>query len=136
MLNQMRRKLLVFFNAVAAGSAVAAVRPVRCAVALDSEAGEHSPASLTTAASVGPGSENAADDQIFQDALEWVAQLHAGGDTVLFYPISRLQRWSRLGYNRSCALAAQLEQHGQWTIGFDKDGTRYARLHPQEHGWV
>ncbi len=76
------------------------------------------------------------DDPLLQDAIEWIIELRAQGHTVLPYPISRLQRWSRLGYSRACALVAELEQCGEWRIAFDRDGTRHAHLYPRDQAWA
>jgi hypothetical protein len=76
------------------------------------------------------------DDPLLQDAIEWIIELRAHGHTVLPYPISRLQRWSRLGYSRACALVAELEQCSEWRIAFDRDGARHAHLYLRDHAWA
>jgi hypothetical protein len=67
-----------------------------------------------------------------EPAAAWIGRLRSRGQTYLFYPVSRLQREFRLGYGRACALADLLAQHGEWTIGFSTDGTRYARIRSGE----
>jgi len=64
-------------------------------------------------------------------ACAWIGALRESGDTVLPYPISRLQRQFRIGYGRSCALVHALAQRGEWRIVFDEDGTRFAHLNPE-----
>lgn len=77
-----------------------------------------------------PGSGTGAADPLLSQACAWIAQLHAAGEQVLPYPVSRLQHRFRLGYSRAWALAEALEQRGEWTIALDADGARHARLHP------
>lgn len=67
-------------------------------------------------------------DPILEQAAAWIDQLRQRGETHLFYPVSRLQREFRTGYQRTCALADSLAQRGEWTIGLSGDGTRYARI--------
>lgn len=82
---------------------------------------------------VRPGREDAsrsdAADPLLEPAIAWIGQLRQCGETRLLYPVSRLQRQFRTGYNRTCALADSLAERGAWTIGFSADGTRYARIH-------
>ncbi|WP_157201857.1 hypothetical protein [Massilia sp. Root335] len=67
-------------------------------------------------------------DPILEQAAAWIDQLRQRGQTHLFYPVSRLQREFRIGYQRTCALADSLARRGEWTIGLSGDGTRYARI--------
>jgi DNA segregation ATPase FtsK/SpoIIIE-like protein len=69
------------------------------------------------------------EDPLLPEATEWVDRLRSRGTRVLEYPVSRLQREFSLGYSRACALAEQLAQRGEWTVGYDADGTRRARIH-------
>jgi len=78
-----------------------------------------------------PHTGDGASDPLLPEAAAWIAQLRSDGQDILLYPISRLQRHLRIGYNRTCALMEALAQRGDWTICFGEDGTRHARLHPQ-----
>jgi len=69
-----------------------------------------------------------ADDPLLLPAADWIAGLRAEGDPVLLYPISRLQRRFRIGYNHTLRLMDALERRGDWIIAYHDDGTRYARL--------
>lgn len=69
-----------------------------------------------------------AADPLLPDAAAWIGGLRQQGQTLLPYPVSRLQRQFRIGYNRTCALAAALEQQGHWTIAVASNGVRYARI--------
>ena len=68
---------------------------------------------------------------LLDEAAAWVDALRMRGQTHLFYPVARLQRTFRIGYNATCALADMLAQREEWTIRFSADGTRYARIHPR-----
>ncbi len=72
-----------------------------------------------------------ADDPLLPQAADWVAAMRTQGQQILLYPISRLQRRFRIGYNRTCALVAALERRGDWAIALDTAGSRYARILPQ-----
>lgn len=74
----------------------------------------------------------AAEDPLLAQAVGLIDRLRGRGTTVLAYPVSRLQREFSLGYSRACALADQLAQRGEWTIGYSDDGVRYARIHRME----
>lgn len=71
-------------------------------------------------------------DPLLAAAIAWIDQLRQRREMHLFYPVSRLQRQFRIGYNRTCALADSLTERGEWSIGFSADGTRYARI----QAWV
>jgi len=72
-----------------------------------------------------------AADPLLPQACAWIGALRESGETVLPYPISRLQRQFRIGYGRTCALVHALAQRGEWRIVFDEDGTRFAHLNPE-----
>lgn len=67
-------------------------------------------------------------DPILEQAAAWIDELRQRGQTHLFYPVSRLQREFRIGYQRTCALADSLARRDEWTIRLSGDGTRYARI--------
>jgi len=71
-----------------------------------------------------------ATDPLLPDAAAWIAQLRSDGVDILLYPISRLQRHLRIGYNRTIALMEVLMDRGEWIIESGADGTRHARLLP------
>lgn len=75
------------------------------------------------------GSGIGAADPLLPQACAWIARLHAAGEHVLPYPVSRLQHRFRLGYSHAWALAEALERRGEWSIALDADGARHARLH-------
>lgn len=68
---------------------------------------------------------------LLDQASAWIDRLRAQGQRRLLYPISRTQREFRIGYGASCTLVEQLAQHGEWTIRYMGDGTRYAWIHPK-----
>ena len=76
-----------------------------------------------------PETSPAAEDPLLHDAAAWIDQLGQSGQTVLPYPVSRLQREFHIGYMRTCALADALAARGKWTVGFASDGVRYAHIH-------
>lgn len=77
-----------------------------------------------------PHAGDGATDPLLPEAAAWIAQLRSEGVDVLLYPISRLQRHLRIGYNRTIALMEALMDRGEWTIESGTDGNRYARLLP------
>jgi hypothetical protein len=62
-------------------------------------------------------------------AASWLDQLRQRGQTVLPYPVSRLQREFHIGYIRTFALADTLAAPTAWTLGFASDGVRYPHIH-------
>jgi hypothetical protein len=125
-----RRKLLgVLGSSVTAGTALLMIRPGRAGQRVNVEAVEASGPALFPVRSALPPSGEAGEDPLLPEARQWVDRLRGRGTTKLMYPVSRLQREFRIGYTRTCALADCLAQHGEWTIAYDENGTRYARIH-------
>lgn len=79
-----------------------------------------------------PSEASGAADPLFPQAAAWVEQLRAEGESILLYPISRLQRQFRIGYSRTCALVEALALDQYWRIEFAEDGSRYARLRVED----
>jgi hypothetical protein len=109
-----------------AGIALIVLRPGRTRQRITIEAGE--PALFPVRSAVLPAGETI-NDPLLPEARQWVDRLRGRGTTKLMYPVSNLQREFRLGYARACALADCLAQHGEWTVAYDDNGTRYARIH-------
>ncbi|MDN4051750.1 hypothetical protein QPK32_01455 [Massilia sp. YIM B02763] len=65
-------------------------------------------------------------DPLWPEVIAWIDGLRHQGETILPYPISRLQRQFRIGYSRSCALVDALALDRHWTIEFTEDGKRCA----------
>jgi hypothetical protein len=121
-----RRKLLgVLGSGIIAGTALLMMRPGRV-LRVNVEAG--GPALFPARSALPPAGE-AGEDPLLPEARQWIDRLRGRGTTRLMYPVSNLQREFRLGYARTCALADCLAQHGEWTIAYDDNGTRYARIH-------
>lgn len=76
-----------------------------------------------------PDTNLTAVDPLLHSAAAWIDQLRQRGQTLLPYPVSRLQREFHIGYTRTCALADTLAARGEWTVGFGSDGVRYAHIH-------
>jgi hypothetical protein len=66
---------------------------------------------------------------LLEPAADWVERLRKRGQTHVFYPAARLGRVLRVGRDQTVALAGMLARRGEWTIAYDADGTRYARIH-------
>jgi hypothetical protein len=122
-----RRKLLAMLASTLVASALPCARAAR-APARPGNAAQAQPA---CAAGQTAHIDTGADALLLQRATEWVDGLRIRGQTILPYPVSRLQREFLIGYNRTWALAETLARQGEWTIAYMGDGTRYARLHPR-----
>lgn len=109
-----------------AGLALLVMRPGRTPQRVNVNAGE--PAVFPVRSAM-LRTEETSEDPLLRDAGQWIDRLRARGTTRLMYPVSNLQREFRLGYARACALADSLAQHGEWTVTYDDNGTRYARIH-------
>lgn len=125
-----RRKLLAMLASTLAASVLPSARAAR-APARPGNAAQAQPA---CAAGKTAHVDTGADALLLQQATAWVDGLRRRGQTILPYPVSRLQREFLIGYNRTCALAETLAQHGEWTIAYMADGTRYASIHPRVAG--
>jgi hypothetical protein len=66
-----------------------------------------------------------------EPAAAWIEALRKRGQTHVFYPATRLGRLLRVGRDQTNALAGMLAQRGEWSIAYDADGTRYARILPK-----
>lgn len=125
-----RRKLLAVLASSFAASAVSFASTARALECTGSEA-QAQPASAAEKSA----HENAgADILLLERAGKWTNGLRSRGQKIVPYPVSRLQREFRIGYNRTCALAETLAQQREWTIAYMNDGTRYARIHPKVAG--
>lgn len=121
-----RRKLLGVLGRSMAGIALLVMRPARARQHVNVEAG--GPALFPVRSALPPSGE-AGEDPLLPEARQWIDRLRGRGTTKLMYPVSNLQREFLLGYARTCALADCLAQHGEWTIAYDDNGTRYALIH-------
>lgn len=122
-----RRRLLgVLAGGAIAGVALQVLRAGRAGQRVNAKAGELAFFPIRSA-TVGAGEPS--EDPLLREASQWVDRQRGRGTTILVHPVSRLQREFGLGYARACALADHLAQRGEWTVDYDEDGTRYARIH-------
>jgi DNA segregation ATPase FtsK/SpoIIIE-like protein len=126
-----RRKLIVLAGAALAGTAAMRVWAGPARIGVKAPAGT-GPAS--SVAAIGPQATAADPDPLREQVAEWIDQLRDRGQGILLSPVGRVQREFRLGYNRTCTLIDELARRGEWTIAFDSDGHRYARIHPKVAG--
>ena len=126
-----RRKLIVLAGAALAGTATMRVWAGPARVGVKSPVGTGPASSF---AAIGTQATAADLDPLREQVAEWIDQLRGRGQGTLLSPIGRVQREFRLGYNRTCTLIDELARRGEWTIAFDGDGHRYARIHPKVAG--
>lgn len=126
-----RRKLIVLAGAAFASAATMRVwaKPIR-GVAIGPIGNEP----LSSTAAIEPQAAPAGLDPLVGQVAEWIDQLRGRGQSTLLSPVGRVQREFRLGYNRTCTLIDELARRGEWTIAFDNEGNRYARIHAKVVG--
>jgi hypothetical protein len=123
-----RRKLLVLAGAALAGSATTRVWAGSALASVRVPFGAQAP---SPTAAIELQATAAELDPRLEQVSQWIGQLRGRGQTILLSPVGRVQREFRLGYKRTCALIDALAERGEWTIVFDDDGKRYARIHPK-----
>jgi DNA segregation ATPase FtsK/SpoIIIE-like protein len=126
-----RRKLIVLAGVALACTAAMRVRAGPARVGVKSLVGT-GPASSVAAIETQATAADLAP--LLEQVAEWIDQLRDRGQSTLLSPVGHVQREFRLGYNRTCALIDELARRGEWTIAFDGDGHRYARIHPKVAG--
>lgn len=126
-----RRKLIVLAGAALAGAATMRVWAGPARVGFKAPIGTEPPSSV---AAIETRATAAELDPLLAQVGEWIDQLRGRGQGTLLSPVGRVQREFRLGYNRTCALIDALARRGEWTIAFDDEGKRYARIHPKVVG--